>query len=48
MIKKKMMILKNYTDDSNSFNLVVTSPRDDLNTFLNSISKASSCSGVEL
>jgi hypothetical protein len=45
-----MMILKNYNTiicDSNSLNLIVTSPCDDLNTFLNSISKASFCSGVE-
>jgi len=46
-----MMILKNYNTnncDSNSNNLEVTLPCDDLNTFLNSISKASFCSGVEL
>lgn len=48
MIKKKMMILKNYNNtggncDSNSLNLVVTSSCDDLNMFLNSLSKASFC-----
>ena len=51
MIKKKMMILKNYNGSvncaSNSLNLRVTRPRDNLNMFLNSVSKASFCSGVE-